>query len=143
MHPVDRLLQRLRDQGLDDLAGDLEYKNALIQEDPEELPISPESASLFADFIAREPLTGSPNLTVDSRGHVGLEWTIPGQSLTETGPGDGVLGLWFLPDGLVRICGTSGPAWSGVDRIRVNCAVPPAQVMSQVEPFLSRLEGVS
>ena len=154
---VERVLLYLRGRGLDDLADDLEYKKCLIEEDPDESPISPKSARRFAAFVTTKPLAGSPNVIVDSRGHVGLEWIIPDPFPQGSGPrvvttgwgddhvwgrGDGVLGLWFLPNGLVRVCGTSGPVGQGVDRMRRNSTVPPAYVMSEVEPFLSRLEGM-
>jgi hypothetical protein len=154
---VERVLWYLRSRGLDDLAGDLEYKKGLIEEDPDESPISPESARGFTAFVTTKLLAGSPNVIVDSRGHVGLEWIIPDPFPQGSGPGvvttgrgddhvwgrgDGVLGLWFLPNGLVRVCGTSGPVGQGVDRMRLNSTVPPAHVMGEVRPFLSRLDGV-
>ena len=153
---VEDILRYLRSRGLDDLAGDLEYKKCLIEEDPDELPISLESAREFAGFVATESLAGSPNVLVDSYGYVGLEWIIPdplasrsGAEVVTTnrgddhvwGKGDGVLGLWFLSNGLVRVCGTSGPLGQDVERMRINSIVPPAYVMGEVNPFLSRLEG--
>ena len=154
---VEDILRYLRSRGLDDLAGDLEYKKCLIEENPDELPISLESAREFADFVATESLAGSPNVLVDSYGYVGLEWIIPDPLASRSGSeavtadrgddhvwgkGDGVLGLWFLSNGLVRVCGTSGPLEQGVERMRINSIVPPAYVMGEVNPFLSRLEGV-
>lgn len=153
---VEDILLHLRSRGLDDLASDLEYKKCLIEEDPDELPISLESARGFADFVATESLVGSPNVMVDSYGYVGLEWIIPdpltmgsGVEMAATGKGDdhvwgkgdGVLGLWFLPSGMVRVCGTSGPVGQGVERMRVNSTMLPGYVMGEVRPFLSRLEA--
>ena len=153
---VEDVLGHLRSRGLDELAGDLDYKRQLIEEDPDELSISLESARKFARFAATEPLAGSPNVMVDSYGYVGLEWIIPdplasgsGAEVAMTGRGDdrvwgrgdGVLGLWFLPNGLVRVCGTSGPVGQGIERMSVNSIVPPAHVMGEVKPFLSRLES--
>ena len=152
---VEDVLRYLRSRGLDDLAGDLEYKKCIIEEDSDELPISPESVREFAGFVSREPMGSSPNVIVDSNGYVGLEWIIPDQLVSRPGAevvttergddhvwgkGDGVLGLWFLPSGMVRVCGTSGPVGQGIERMRVNSIVPPAHVMSEVMPFLSRLE---
>ena len=154
---VEDVLGHLRSQGLDDLAGDLEYKRQFIEEDPDELPISLESAREFALFAVTEPLAGSPSVMVDSYGHVGLEWIIPDPFASEAGAevamtgrgddyvwgrGDGVLGLWFLTNGLVRVCGTSGPVGQGIERMSVNSIVPPAHVMGEVRLFLSRLESV-
>ena len=153
---IEDILRYLRSRNLEDLAGDLEYKKCIIEEDSDELPISLESAREFAAFVAKESLAGSPNLMVDSYGYVGLEWIIPdpltsrpgaGGETTERGDdrvwgkGDGVLGLWFLPNGLVRVCGTSGPVGQGVERILVNSIVLPGHVMGEIKPFLSRLEG--
>ena len=153
---IEDVLRYLRTRNLDDLAGDLEYKKCLIEEDPDELPISLESTREFAAFVAKESLAGSPNLMVDSYGYVGLEWIIPdplasrpGADVETTergddrvwGKGDGVLGLWFLPNGLVRVCGTSGPVGQGVERMLVNSIVLPTHVMGEIKPFLSRLEG--
>ena len=153
---VDQVLLALRRLGLDDLAGDLEYKKVLIEDDPDESPISLESARGFYAFVAAGALRGFPSVTVDSRGYVGLEWIIPdplrpgfapGTVTTGRGDdhlwgrGDGVLGMWFLPNGLVRVCGTSGPVGQGVDRMAVNSTVPPAHVIGEIMPFLSRLEG--
>lgn len=153
---VENILWYLRSRGLDDLAGDLEYKKFLIEEEPDESPISLESAREFAGFVATEPLAGSPGVMVDSYGYVGLEWIIPdpldsrpGAEAMATGKvhdrvwgrGDGVLGMWFLPSGLVRVYGTSGPVGQGIERMLVNSVVPPAHVMVAVEPFLSRLES--
>ena len=152
---VEDILKYLRSLGLDDLADDLEYKKRLIEENLDELPISLESAREFAAFVATESPPGSPNVTVDSYGYVGLEWTIPsppastsGAEVVTTersddhvwGKGDGVLALWFLPNGLVRTYGTSGPVGQGVERMRVNSILPPVHVMGEVKPFLSRLE---
>jgi hypothetical protein len=159
---VEDILKYLRSLGLDDLADDLEYKKCLIEEDLDEedlneLPISLESAREFAGFVATESLAGSPNVMVDSYGYVGLEWIIPGPPISTSGAevvttertddhvwgkGDGVLGLWFLTNGLVRVCGTSGPVGQGIERMRVNSIVPPVHVMGEIKPFLSRLEGV-
>lgn len=152
---VDGLLGYLRDRGLDDLADDLEYKRLLIEEDPDELPVCDESVRGFARFIATEQLVGAPTLTVDVAGHIGLEWVIPDQLTSRSGgqmagtgqddnqvwgKGDGVLGMWFLPSGMVRVYGTSGPVGQGIDRMRVNDTLPPGRVVITVEPFLSRLE---
>ena len=151
---VDDVLEYLRGLGLDDLADDLEYKRLLIEEDPDELPICDESARTFVSFIATETLAGSPALTVDVYGYIGLEWIIPDPLASQAeaartvenddrvwGRGDGVLGLWFMPSGMVRVYGTSGPVGQGIDRMRVNDTVPTGRVMHVVEPFLSRLEA--
>ena len=42
---VEDVLRYLRSRGLGDLAGDLEYKKCLIEEDPDELPVSLDSAA--------------------------------------------------------------------------------------------------
>ena len=101
----------------------------------------------FAGFVLREAVGNSPSVVVDSYGYVGLEWIIPdpfasrlGSAVVQTrrsddhvwGRGDGVLGLWFLPGGMVRVCGTSGPVGQGVERMRVNSVVPLADVMGEV-----------
>ncbi len=153
---VGDILRFLRRRGLHDMAGDLEYKKSVIEEDPDDLPISFESAREFASFVEAETFDGSPNVTVDPYGYVGLEWTIPDPTASWAeeeaakidrrddrvwGRGDGVLGLWFLPDGLVRVCGTSGPVGQGVERMLVNSIMPSTHVMGAITPFLSRLHG--
>ena len=152
---VDGILGYLRDHGLDELADDLEYKKRLIEEDPDEVQICEESARRFVSFVAAEELPGSPTVTVDVDGYVGLEWVIPdpmalgseattrsvGENDGAWGEGDGVLGMWFLPAGMVRVYGTSGPVHRKINRMRVNETYLPEHVMSAVEPFLSRLEA--
>ena len=153
---VEGILENLRAGGLRDLAGQLEYKKRVIEDDPDEMPISLESARCFAAFVVAESLSGSPNVTVDPYGYVGLEWVIPdphfsgfektmGRSGKDDdhvwGKGDGVLGVWFLPTGMVRVYGTSGPVGQGVERLRVNSTVTPGYVINEVKPFLYRLEA--
>lgn len=147
---VDNILQYLKNKRLYNLANDLEYKKYIIEQD-DDIPISIESARTFACFVTTEVLPGSPNATVDYCGYVGLEWIIPGQitsksktNITATnnhvwGKGNGVLGLWFLPNRLVKICGTSGPAEQGIKRMRINSVSPIANVINEIQPFLSRL----
>ena len=154
---LEGILGYLRNEGFDDFASELEYKRLLIEEDPDELPIRPESARGFAGFVVAELPAGSPNVTVDAYGYVGMEWIIPDPLASGAGAqvatvgrdddhvwgkGDGVLGLWFLPNGMVRVYGTSGPVGQGVERMRVNSTVTPGYVMSEVEPFLSRLRDL-
>ena len=151
---VEAVLGYLRDRGLDHFASKLEYKKVLIEEDPDDPPVDLESARGFAGFVTLETLAGDPNVTVDADGYVGLEWVILDPLALETeeweatggrhddrvwGKGHGVLGLWFLPDGMVRIYGTSGPVRQDVVRMRVNCTVTAGHVMNAIEPFMSRL----
>ena len=153
---VEVIIESLREHGLQDFAVQLEHKKRVIEDDPDELPISPESVRSFVGFVTAQPLPGSPRVTVDPYGYVGLEWVIPnpytlGPSRTEAssgrdddhvwGKGDGVLGVWFLPSGMVRVYGTSGPVGQGLERMRVNSTVTPSYVINVVEPFLSRLEA--
>ena len=153
---VEAIIESLREHGLQDLAVQLEYKKRIIEDDPDELPISHESARSFASFVTAQPLSGSPRVTVDPYGYVGLEWVIPdpyasGPSQTATstgrdddhvwGKGDGILGVWFLPTRMVRIYGTSGPVGQGLERMRVNSTVTHSYVINEVEPFLSRLKA--
>ena len=154
---VEAVLRHLRDRGLDHFAGELEYKKILIEEDPDELPIDLESARGFASFVSSHTLAGSPNVTVDTDGYVGLEWVVPDPMSLGSGErratsanddahvwgnGHGVLGLWFLPDRMVRVYGTSGPVKQGVVRMRVNCTVTPSHVMNAIAPFMFRLGDV-
>ena len=151
---VEGIIGNLRYFGLAEISERLEYLYREIADDPDELPISLESLRAFADFVSGTPLPGSPGVSVDPYGYVGLQWRIPdphalgGEYPIEAvagdddqfwGRGDGVLAMLFLPSGLVKFYGTSGPVGQGLRRLRLGDTVPQDSVMSEVEPFLSRL----
>ncbi len=153
---VEDLINSLRLFGLLAITDRLEYLHREIAEDPDELPLSVDSLSKFADFVTANALPGSPRVWVDPYGYVGLEWRIPdpeqseGVSVSKLDPrdddhlwgkGDGILAMTFLPSGLVKFSGTSGPVSQGLARLMVGGTFPQVSVMSAVRPFLSRLEA--
>ena len=153
---VEGIIKFLRLSGLVAISDRLEYLHREIAEDPDELPLSADSLGKLADFILGNPLPGAPSVWVDPYGYVGLQWRIPdpnrpeGPSVSEFPPrdddhlwgnGDGILAMVFLPSGLVKFSGTSGPVGQGLARLIVGGTFPQGAMMSAVQPFLSRLEA--
>ena len=151
---VEGIIEFLKSLGLVSISNRLEYLHREISEDPDEFPMSADSLGKFAGFVRDNPLPGSPSVWVDTYGYVGLEWRIPDPdrsevlSASETAPrdddhlwgkGDGILAMVFLPSGLVKFSGTSGPVGQGLERLMIGGTFPQAAVMSAVQPFLSRL----
>ena len=153
---IDRVLRRLREHGYHMLACQLKYKNGLIEDDPDEIPVSLHSLEVFGRFVQIVGVVGSPELTVDPNGYVGLDWIIPdlrglefnglvkfvGEDDHGWGNGDGVLVMWFLSDDLVRIYGTSGPLRQDMRRVRVDATVGFNDVNSVASPFIDRLRNL-
>ena len=87
-----------------------------------------------------------PELGVDPEGLLEAEWRIPANSGSMPAlagrpwrGGDGILAMKFLSTGLVKFAATSGPAGQTKDRLRTSGILPKKDIMSAVQPVVSRL----
>ena len=119
---AETVLHKLETGLLEHVARRIRYLELEIDEEEGEEPIDLKSLHRFAQFMLENRAIGSPSTWIDHLGFLGLEWRIPYlESVGEPadvgtehwGRGDGILAMVFLPSGLVRFSGTSGPVWSG------------------------------
>ena len=146
----DTVLRKLEQAHLTTVANRIRYLQDEIDEEEGEEPVNGESLRRFTDFVLMDQPAGSPSTWIDHRGFLGLEWRIPDPARTDRisdanteywGKGDGILAMVFLPTGLIRFSGTSGPVGQGIERLKVSGTYPPSGVMEAVQPFLSRVES--
>ena len=147
---IDTILHKLEQSHFMAVAKRIRFLRDEIDEEEGENSINVESLRRFADFILSGQLVGSPSTWIDYRGFLGLEWRIldPSRTGRKTdantefwGKGDGILAMVFLPSGLIRFSGTSGPVGQGIERLNVSGAYPPSEATEAVQPFLSRVES--
>ena len=144
------VLRKLEQAHLTTVANRIRYLQDEIDEEEGEEQVNVESLRRFTDFILMNQPAGSPSTWIDHRGFLGLEWRIPDPARTGRipdvnieywGKGDAILAMVFLPTGLIRFSGTSGPVGQGIERLKVSGTYPPSGVMEAVQPFLSRVES--
>ena len=151
---VEEGIGHLRASGFVEFAERLEHLHREIEDDPDESPTSLESLKVFVNFVVGRHLPGSPSVWVDPYGYVGLEWRIPDPERLDDvptsfgydddrlwGKGDGILAIVFLPNGSVKLAGTSGPVGRGVERLILSETVPTDSVIDSIQPFLRRMEA--
>ena len=136
----------LRLHGLNQLAARLTHLSAMIANDPDEPELVIESLRSFAAFFMQEKCLPVPEIGADPQGFLEAEWRIPASegSIPASGDphwgcGDGILAMKFLSTGLVQFAATSGPARQGKERLRTGGILPKMDIMSAVQPFVSRL----
>ena len=100
---------------------------ALIDEDPDELPIVLESLKAFARFLIDERQFDTPRIGTDRDGHVQVEWPVLEQ---------GLLVMNFRPDDLIRFVAVSAPARRGTKRMRVSDMLPKPEVLKAIRQFV-------
>jgi hypothetical protein len=146
---IDSVLNKLEQGHFEDVARRVQYLQEEIDDEEGEDPIDLESLHRFARFMLQNQLAGSPSTWIDHRGFLGLEWRIPDPAhasesaeadIKHWGRGDGILAMVFLPTGLIRFSGTSGPVGQGIERLNVSGTYTPSGALEAVQPFLSRLE---
>ena len=146
---AETVLHKLETGLLEHVARRIRYLELEIDEEEGEEPIDLKSLHRFAQFMLENRAIGSPSTWVDHLGFLGLEWRIPYlESVGEPadvgtehwGRGDGILAMVFLPSGLVRFSGTSGPVGQDIERLNVSGTYTPSDTLKAVQPFLSRLE---
>ncbi len=146
---VETVLHKLENGLYECVAHRIRYLEQEINEEEGQKPIDLNSLHRFAHFMLENRPIGSPSTWIDHRGFLGLEWHIPYQEgagefaqadLKHWGRGDGILAMVFLPSGLIRFSGTSGPAGQSIERLNVSGTHTPSDTLSAVQPFLSRLE---
>ena len=146
---VETVLRKLENGLFEHVASRIRYLEQEIDEEEGEEPIALDSLRRFAQFMLENRSIASPSTWIDHRGFLGLEWRIPYQEhpgeFAEADPkhwgrGDGILAMVFLPNGLIRFSGTSGPLGQGIDRLKVSGTYTPSDTLEAVQPFLSRLD---
>jgi hypothetical protein len=147
---VEAVLHQLEEASFEVVATRIRDLQEEIDEEEGEEAIDAESLRWFANFIRQRQPAGSPSAWIDHQGFLGLEWRIPDPDRTGRTPdanteywgkGDGILAMVFLPSGLIRFSGTSGPVGQGIQRLNISGTYPPSDVMDAVQPFLSRMES--
>ncbi len=146
---VETVLHKLENGLFGHVASRIRYLEQEIDEEEGEQPIDMKSLHRFAQFMLENRAIGSPSTWIDHRGFLGLEWRIPYLESTGApadvdtehwGRGDGILAMVFLPNGLIRFSGTSGPIGQGIERLNVSGTYTPSDTLEAVQPFISRLE---
>ena len=147
---IETVLHKLENGLYERVARRIRYLEQEIDEEEGEEPIDLNSLHMFAQFMLENRAIGSPSTWIDHRGFLGLEWRIPYLETAEDladvctehwGRGDGILAMVFLPNGLIRFSGTSGPVGQGIERLNVSGTYTPSDTFEAVQPFISRLEN--
>ena len=140
------LLDALRLHGLHELAARLARLSAMIAADPDEPELVLDSLRSFADFFMHEDRLPVPEIGVDPEGLLEAEWRIPAKGGNMQAPagrpwraGDGILAMKFLSTGLVKFAATSESARLEEKRLRTSGILPKKDIMSAVQPLVSRL----
>ncbi len=140
------IVDALRSHGLDELAARLTHLSVIIADDPDEPDLVLESLRSFAGFFMQATRLPAPEIGVGPQGILEAEWripasggSIPASSAPYWGCGDGILAMKFLSSGLVQFAATSGLAGQTKDRLRTSGILPKKDIMSAVQPFVSRL----
>ena len=117
--------------GLRDIANDLRDLEALVDADPESLPINLESLRHAAVFLLSERQFPYPLVSIAPDGYLWMEWQIAP---------DGLLGMNFLPSGRIQFVAVPKPPQENVETESVEGTVRTANMLAAIQPFLSRLE---
>ena len=142
----DREIDALRSHGLNEVDVRLIQLIEMLEEDPEEPDLAIESLRSFAEFFIQEARLPVPQIGAGPEGFVEAEWRIPSNGVRPAasdesywGRGDGILAMKFLPNGLIRFNGTSGPAGRSKERLRTSGILPRTSTLPAVQTFVSRL----
>ena len=115
---------------LDAIADRLDYLQRLVEGDPDEPSMVPESLRALVHFLIDEQQLPAPQISVSPDGLAQIEWRIPT---------NGILAMEFLPSGLIRFAAISAPARSGVERENVNGTLSKDATLDAIRPFTARL----
>ena len=143
----DHALQRLQSAGLELTANRLDYLREIAEADPEEPAIHAESLEAFAKFIMANPRLDTGSIGVNDEGYVSAQWFLSPEPAPDDNPderrfwgnGRGMIGMQFLPNGLVRFAANSGPAIAGTERLRKSATCPLETVPEELASYLPKV----
>ena len=125
---IEEAITILGRNGFQTCASRLTYLKSMIDEEPDGKPMEMNSLRMAASFIIENRQVPNPQITVSHEGLIYLRW--------QFGP-DGVLGMEFLPSGLIRF--TAILHNSDSNRRSVNGVMMPSDVMRAIKPFYDKL----
>ena len=143
----ERTLDRFRQAGLEKTADRLNYLREMSETHTEEQAVRDESLETFAAFILNNPGLDTEAISVSAEANVSAQWFLsPEPSSSDNaderrfwGNGRGMIGMQFLPNGIVRYAANSGPSIGGVERLRKSDTCLVENISEELARFLPKV----
>ena len=138
---VEVLLSTLRVYGCEVVASSIQEFLSIIEEDPDEPPITRESLLSLVQFLIQEPQLEPPIISSDPNGLMEIEWHLldNGDPSTPWGRGNGVISLKFLESGNIQYVALSGPRRKGHDRLRLHGESTKCEMLAKLGEFAGKI----
>ena len=129
--------EALEKAGHPEAAERLYYILKELADDPDEVPVSQESLTHLAGFIATTTLPDEPIISIGPDGNASIEWHFTGPP--DHGSKVGILGILIHQDATIQVYGISAPV-TEPNRTRVSGRFSkPDQAMQAADPLLQMI----
>ena len=135
------LLDRLAGMGRKDVADRIQQYLDIVDDEPDEPPVTMESLRSVISFIAQQPKLAPPIVGSDPHGLMELEWHLldNGDPSSVWGRGNGVVSMKFLGSGKIQYVALSGPYRPGAERAERQGESTKEEIMVSLGVFAHRI----